>query len=266
MMATKKVRRVNSSKPTIKPSKHLVDTGLAEIYQDMGITMALLTRQSQTEYTRITPYVKCRDFLVDVYSYSKAKKTFAIYGMSFDPTKELPAEDGVYLAMIFPNEKAEEAFKTALPQLHAIELANEMEVTEFYPGVEGKVSLLTGSKKWLRNCLTFSLYTALIRCLSYGVGDNWLASMKKEFSKKTDGRLVSSVADETWERILADLKTIEVKQFCGFDPNKDSVGTIHHNSGFFSVFGSHRELSQDAVRTNTHWKHFREQGWKLHTN
>lgn len=261
MIATKK-----SPQPiSIKKSPNLVENGLAEIYQDMAITMALLTRQEPTEFTRITPFVKCRDFLCDVFTYAKANKVFGIWGMQHDPTKDKPQEDGLYIACIFPNETKQANFERAIEQLWAIEMANGMEPTEFIPHIDGGTGILIADKGWLRSCLSFSLYTSLLRCLSYGIGEDWLKGMKTTFAKKTDGALVLSVSDEVWELVLNNLDLLKLPDFCGFDPTKVDVSWIHHNSGFYSVFGKHRELRVDTVRQNAHWKHFKEQGWKLAT-
>ena len=256
-----------SNRPiSILKSPHLSDEGLGEIYQSVALKMALLTRQGPGEFTRITPYVVCRDFLVDVYTYNKANKAFQVYGMKFDPTLERPQLDGVFLSLIFPTNETQENFEKNLEVLFNIELANGMEVSEYIPVEdEKKTTVLLGSAKWLANCLTFSLYTALLRVLCYKLGDDWIHSMSTEHSKKTDGVLVTSIARETWEKILSDLKLLKTEVFCGFDPSKSDVFTVHHNSGLFSVFGTHRELSVSLLRNNKHWKQFKAQGWKLHT-
>ncbi len=238
---------------SVKVSPNVVENGLGEIYQSMSTKMALLTRQSPLEFTRITPFVQCRDFLVDVYTFIRAGKTeFSegdIYGMTLP--KDSPAEDGAYLQLIFPSPAAQACFEKQLPFLHAIEKANNYKVTELLLG-----GVLVGDKQWLTNCLSWSLYTSLVRCLCYDFGEeqDWIKAMATKHKGSTDGKLVASVAGEVWINVLCDLALLTAEDY-----------VIHHNSGFYSVFGTHRELSKKEIKNNKHWKHFKELGWPLHT-
>ena len=81
-------------KITTKISK---EPHLSEIYQSMITKQALLRKISNTEYERITPFVLCRDFLVDVYTFSKAKRDFSIYGMSFNGATESQDYNNIYI-------------------------------------------------------------------------------------------------------------------------------------------------------------------------
>ena len=83
---------------------------LAEIYQSMRTKQALAIPTNKDTFERITPYVLCRDFLVDVYTFSEAKKAFQIYGMEFDGTKHSPSWDGVYLLQQFPDAATKQHF------------------------------------------------------------------------------------------------------------------------------------------------------------
>lgn len=252
---------------TISDSKNLKENGLGEIYQSMAMKMALLTQQGPGEFTRITPYVQCRDFLVDVFTFSKVGKTFEIYGMSHNPELDKPQEDGVYLSIIFPNEKAQKNFEANLDHLYQIEAMNEIGFTEYVPQEKANYGVVLADRAWLQNCLTFSLYTSLLRvfCYDVDVDEGWIVAMKTRHKGSTDGALVSSVDDETWVRALENLQNIKTDTFCGYDPKTTNIHTIHHTSGFYSVFGTHRELDAALQATNAHWKYFKEAGWKLFT-
>ena len=183
---------------SIKKSANIKDGRLGEIYQSMAVTMAILTRQGENEFTRITPFVKCRDFIVDVYSFALANKSFQIYGMEFDPGKEKPSMDGVYLQLIFPNPKAQKHFEEQLMSvLQPIEMINGMDLTEYIPLEEKQQAVLIADKRWLASCLSWSLYTAIVRCLCYDLGpsgqDNfgWIKAMSTAHKNQTDGKLVS---------------------------------------------------------------------------
>ena len=254
----------NQIKPnlTITKSPSVTDGGLGEIYQSMDLKMALLRPEGEG-YIRITPFVKCRDFLTDVYTFSRMapKRKFAIYGCQFDPKKEEVPTDGVYMELRFPSPNVKETFQQNLARLHEIEVHNNLVPTSTVD--LGETTVTIGAAKWCANCLLFSLYTSILRLLCYPIREDGLLD---KGTKGTDADLFNSVAPETWRRILMDLDSIRTEEFCGFSPQDNSTGTIHHNSGFYSVFGSHRELDSSLIKENKHWKHFKEQGWKLHTS
>jgi hypothetical protein len=244
---------------SISKSPHVKEDGLSELYQSMGLKLALL-KGSGDQFVRITPFVQCRDFLVDVYTFSKVGRKFEIYGMEFDPTKEKPATTYIAMALIFPNKEAKTNFDFNLNKLHVIEAMNEYTLTAVFDVDGGKTTVTVGDGWWLNSCLSFSLYTSILRLLCY-------KKDVEDWSKLTgtDGDLYKSVHQTVWDKVLPELKTLALPDFCGFDAKKQDVSTIHHNSGFYSIFGSHREINLNSVRQNSHWKHFKELGWPLST-
>ena len=234
---------------------------LAEIYQSMAVKQALL-RGVEGVYERITPYVLCRDFLVDVYSFSLAKKKFDIYGMSFQGDKEKPEYRHLPILLRFPSTQAKQAFLKHLPLLRQLEDRNRWGWTDIYQ-VNALELVAEGSAEWLSSCLLVSLYTFLLRALCYDFeitsdDQHWILAFGK--LKGTDPRYAGSIADSTWKMIFNDLSILRTTDFCGFDVTTEATRTVHHNSGFISVFGYHSELSQSAVRKNAHWQHMQKQG------
>lgn len=260
---------MSSSGLKITISDKLVEKGLAEIYQSMEVKMALLTSQGQKEFTRITPWVKCRDFLVDVYTYAEANKKFQIYSMEYDPEKlGKPQTSAVYLQVEFPKKKkAKEVFKEQIGLLHKIETQNGFDPTEVYEtGDDKETVVLVGDKKWLYSAISFSLYTSLLRILCHKeLGNDFISGFIKKHESSSDHPLVKSVDPSVWEKVLGNIKLLKMEEFCGFSPKSQNIGTIHHNSGFYSVFGSHSEMSETLVMKNSHWKHFTKLGWKMFT-
>lgn len=255
----------------VKVSTHakVKDDGLAEIYQTMDCKQAILIPTDKGEFTRITSLVQCRDFLVDVYTFDEVGRSFLIYGMRNPSVR--PSREGVFLYLVPPKEEMKEQFQKNITLIHNIEIVNYFEPTQVFE-VEGddKALVIVGDKKWLMSCLSFSLYSSLLRVACYELGDNWIESMRQQYKKKkekaTDAMLVNSVSDKTWDRILSDLSILDMATFCGFEPKKTDEYTIHHNSGFYSVFGTHRELDQDTLRSgNLHWQHFSKEGYDLYT-
>ena len=234
---------------------------LAEIYQSMTVKQALL-RGSGGVYERITPYVLCRDFLVDVYSFSNAKKDFNIYGMAFNGSKEQPEYHHLPILLRFPSKQTKEIFLNHIPLLYDLEDHNRWGWTDLYQ-VNDLEIVAEGSAEWLSSCLLVSLYTFLLRALCYDFeitsdDQHWILAFGK--LKGTDPRYAGSIADSTWKMIFNDLSILRTTDFCGFDVTTEATRTVHHNSGFISVFGYHSELSQSAVRKNAHWQHMQKQG------
>lgn len=249
---------------TIPKIKKLAKEGyLAEIGQSMNLKMALLRKDGPDEYTQLTPHVKCRDFLCDVYSSDLEKCEFGIYGMK-GLWPQHPDWTGVYLSLRFPNIAARMEFNINLAKLHELEKKNNRSPSLYFNSgdLEG---IIIGDKAWLTNTLNFSLYTFLLRVLCYTHTDNgWLDTFaKKDFS---DSKYVKSIHKTIWTQILhGAIDIIKTDEFCGLSFKADGTGAVHHNSGFISVFGSHTEINTETVRKNAHWKEMKARGFKLHT-
>lgn len=249
----------------MKITTKLAPAYLAQRSQSMTLQLALL-RPDGKNYERITPLVLCRDFLCDVFTFSKAKQDFGIYGMSFKGKTDAPYYKNVLLQAQFPNEQAEKSFREHLPLLHALEKHNNHELTEVFKTDAGE-TVVMGSPFWLENCLKFSLYTFLLRVMCYDFSPkdtNWIAEFGKA-SNTSDGRYAKSVATDSWEKILKDLHSLDTDEFCGFEVDPKNISTIHHNSGFISVFGSHTEINTASVKKNKHWALMKERGFTLST-
>lgn len=241
--------------------------GYAEIGQSQHTKQALLVREGDLKFRRITGFVLCRDFLVDTYSFAKENKDFGIYGFSFKGSKMQPDWNSCNIMMKFDSPASRENFLTHVEQiLHKIEKQNKIDPTVIFSIAGDDNNLVVvGDVKWLQNCLTFSLYSLLLRCMCYKYdgSKDWITVFSKMHS--SDSKYIASVPRKTLDKVLADLSLIETKTFCGFDPKKHGTGTIHHNSGFISVFGSHTEISEDTVRENQHWQTLTKAGLESHT-
>ena len=245
------------------------DGGYTEISQSQTTKQALARRMGEHHFERITGYVKCRDFLVDSYAFAKANKDFGIYGFSFPGSKIQPDWTGAYLVHLFSGKEEKNNFLQNIGYIHAIEHANGLPQTVIYEASDTEL-VTVGDKRWLHNSLTLSLYTFLLRMACYkdystskepNVGE-WIMNFgKQQFS---DSKYAASVAVKTWDMVLGNLKLLETKEFCGFEPGKVSVGTIHHNSGFISVFGWHTEINPKTAKSGEHWKIMAERGLEMH--
>jgi hypothetical protein len=241
------------------------DQGLAQIYQSMSLKMALLEKTGDKSFNKITSFCVCRDFLNDVYSFALAKKDFGIYGFSFPSGSKQPDWTGMHLLLQFPNDAAHATFEKNLVYIHEVEKRNKVPLTQVYESDFNGCYVVVGDKFWLSNALTFSLYTFLLRSACYKVGNvkdalEWLASVAKQDT--SDAKYAASIAPDTWKKVLNDMSLIKTDEFCGFDVKTAGTGTIHHNSGFISVFGWHSEISPNTVKQNKHWQIMQERGLK----
>ena len=238
---------------------------LSEIYQSMQVRQALLHKISDTEYERITPFILCRDFLTDVYTFSQAKQDFSIYGMSFKGSTQSPDWDKVYILLRFPDKKARENLYQHSIILFSLEHNNKIYPhTEIYD-ISELESLVVGPREWLKSCLTFSLYTFLLRafCNEFiASSTNWWIAFKEKLG--IDAGYTNSINPETWETILNNLSILYTDEFCGFPVSTEhnNLHRIHNNSGFISIFGRHTEINPLHVRDNKHWQIMQQKGIK----
>jgi hypothetical protein len=260
--------RVKKEKVLALPDKIIINKyngkgGLAEIYQSMVVKLALLKKTDTLGvFDQICPFVQCYDFLCDAYTATKEKIKFGIYGFSWDGTTKEPEYDGVYLIIKFPNTVAEADFNKNIHFLHDIEDKNKIERTKFVK-TDDLTGFIKGSKDWLNNCIKLRLYLFFFRAFSYPLKtDDWVTELGgQEYS---DSSYIKNLNRESWDRILNDLTSIHTDFWCGLEM-KNKVGAVHHNSGFFSVFSKHSEMSPKTVRENKHWITMKDRGFKLFT-
>ncbi len=239
---------------------------LSEIPQSMGNRYAILVPKTENELLQVTPTVKCRDFLCDVYSSGLQGVDFSIYGMSWNGTVDKVPMDRVRLLVSFPSEEIKKDFITNLALLHTIEKHNGITLTEIAEIDESTSPELVviGDAMWLGSVLLFSLYTFLLRVLCYKHDHNsdWI----EEFSNKSfsDSRYMKDCPRETLNRVLNDLRSLvfPLNEWNGLTYAKDGTGRVHHNSGFVSVFSRHGEIRPDIVKQNSHYQHFVKLGWE----
>ena len=235
--------------------------GLAEIYQSNAVKMSLVEKtQNPNEFREITARVVCADFLTDAYSASNQKTKFAIYGFSWDGTQKTPDLESVNIHIVWPSKQTKEFFIKNLHFIHAIEEKNGIEKTQFHD-LDELTGIIIGNKAWIQNCLTTRLYFFLFRCFSYEFKTNdWITEMSK--MGVSDSQYVQNLPIKSWNIILNNLSSIHTDYFCGFDFKKDGTSTVHHNSGFFSTFSTHREQNPASVKKGKHWNEMKARGFE----
>lgn len=243
--------------------RYTKQASLAEIGQSMNARFAIL-RSMDGGYEQITPLVKCRDFMCDVYSSTLQKYDFSIYGMSWKGSTDKVDWNGANLLLKFPSDQAKTDFFANLKKLHQIEKNNKLTLTKITEVASDEV-VVEGNKVWLQNCLTFSLYTLLLRVFCYPLKEkDWIT----EFSKQSwsDSKYIANFDRPTLDLILDDLSLLKTTEWNGLTYAKDGVSAVHHNSGAVGVLSWHTEQSPSAVKKNTHYQELKARGLKTYIN
>lgn len=144
----------------------IADGGLNEIFQSKKFRLAFAKIDGKN-VKMLHKFVKCRDYLNDlvVEEHCPGFLKFPIYGFHGEGIK-IGKKEVVFLVEC---QDDWENVMTSLPALHDLEKKLHWKRTKFFE-VEGKPSLrlLIGSKCWKRSPLTLSIYTLLLRALTYG--------------------------------------------------------------------------------------------------
>lgn len=237
---------------------------LAEIGQSMNIRFAIC-RPEGDKLIQLTPTVKCRDFLCDVYSSTLQKTDFSIYGMSWKGTTDSPPWDGVYLLVQCPDKKAMDNFDKNISKLWAIEDKNGYTRSQVQT-VSELERIVVGQKDWINSVLSFSLYTLLLRIFGYTLkadNEDWI----KDFAGQgaSDSKYIANFPRESLDKVLNDLSLLKMEEWNGLSYKEHGTGGVHHHSGIVSLFSFHSECNQGTVRKNKHWQEFQKLGFKTYT-
>jgi hypothetical protein len=141
-----------------------------EIYQQKEVRFAFGRENEDTTITQCHTFVRCRDFLNDVIVESNypGSISYPIYDFSYDAKKYPISKDKTILLV-----KAPKYFEFILK---GTSLINEFEekagwnLTTIEEGFDDKEKILvvTGPPEWMQATYLISLYSMLIRILSYG--------------------------------------------------------------------------------------------------
>ena len=245
-----------------KPDQHMMERyGSATI-----LRLALLKQEGPEKFEQLMPLVRCKDFICDVYWSSFGKTDINFYGMKWNGKKDSPDWEQVNLLVNFPNKEMQNFFMENLQHLWEIEGANGIPLTQVFTVDECNVVLL-GNKKWLSNLLYLSLYVFLIRLMGVKpiATEDWIGELQEQ-TGTIDGKFLSTISKETLRKVFSELDLLASDKWCGFEIEEKTKYTIHHNSGFVSIFGFHDEMNPNNVKTNFHWQEAKQKGLELYTN
>jgi hypothetical protein len=197
-------------------------------------------------------FVQCRDFLNDVLVCTQEKMEIKIYGFSY--TLEDPAIDQEQTSLLLKMTDARclKNFQENLCILEEIEEQlgfsdTRVELAE-YPTQKEAVVWVLGDPRWQKATSFFSLYTYLLKCLTYQYKEkkNWREEVR-DMGTKESGYMNSEYLDfliSNAEDILSKYKTVS-----GFHNQKQvEKYTLHDYCGFIAL----QEIMKDK---NSYWEH-----------
>lgn len=210
---------------------------LCEIPQDNKTEFALCRYDDESnQLIQCHQFVHCRDFMGDAQVGAETNQDMAIY--SFRYLKSYPRidQENTSLLMRLPDSGSLKAFQENLSVLRSIEEVVNWEKTHAslvdYPGND-KIVWVLGDGAWQKSGLGFSLYTYILKCMTYRYKDKtkWMEEVKT--MKTVEARYMDP---DYLTFIFNNLDDIvgKYKNFSGYNVPKD-IGTIHNFTGFHSM-------------------------------
>ena len=198
---------------------------LAENWQYKKLQFSYLQKDKDNNYTNITPWCKCRDFLNDsLYCFLNKKPTIEIYNYKH------PEFDEDYKVLLGIKSVEQKELNNILYNFYYIaELENFYNLTktsEIFQDTEEnntkKILIIKPSSFWLKDTIKFSLFTYLLRLCSYNLL-NYLCSYnllnyktktifdtvsKESKNTSNDYGLIQSSLEEVYNYFILNLNTI----------------------------------------------------------
>jgi len=241
-MQSKNTEQVSKDKLVGKDvnfAAHPDKRGLCEIGQTNETELALCRYDDETNrLLQCHQFVHCRDFMLDAMVGVESNKDMGIFGFQYLKTYPRPDAANMSLLLRIHGDGRLKDFEKNLPILKNIEdfmgWGQTVASLVDYPGKE-KIVWVLGDPKWQKCALTFSLYTYLMKCLTYPISDS-----SKWMDEILANRSVESgyMNKDYLNFLFANLDDIiaRYKNFSGFnDQPNTAIGIIHSYTGFHSM-------------------------------
>lgn len=155
----------------VEPSKQT--NHLAEIMQNNKTQFALCRYDEATnKIIQCHQFVHCRDFMLDALVGVEDNRDMGIYGFSYSKENPRPDIDTTSVLIKFVSDGALKCFQNNFDILRSIEdqMGFNHTIVEVvdYPQKE-VVAWVVGDARWQRATVLFSLYTYLLKCLTYEI-------------------------------------------------------------------------------------------------
>jgi len=202
-----------------------------EITQNSKTKFSFLD-EKEDHFVELFSPVKCRDFLGDCIFSKHTGKYETIYG--FKAPTELNL-DKTKLLITSENEEDISNIRKNLSYLLKIEAKNKLEPTiivDLEPTEDTTPKIvLIGDSKWMANVATISLYSYLIRRLSYE--DPKPNKIKEGNEKEYEDKL-----GKNYKTLLNNISKIAIPVINNTGWNETNISCAHNSSGFVALFSS----------------------------
>ncbi len=203
-------------------------------YHDVGFAYAHLDGEN---INQLCGYFVCRDFLGDALFAEEQGKKAQIYGFSWTPSKQKIDRDKTRLLLQFSSPELEKAFKKNLSILHGVEKDNDFALTVLTDSDKELELLVEGDSRWQASVVLISLYSFLLKCLTYDIKE--VEDIVGKYEDSNEANLAQNTLKKL-PKILKNLKRFgideESKKFTVTGTqDKSMTSTIHHYSGWHSV-------------------------------
>lgn len=203
-------------------------------YHDVGFAYAHLEGEKAKQ---LCGYFVCRDFLGDALFAEEQGKQAKIYGFSWTPSKQKIDRDKTRLLLQFSSLEMKKAMEKNLSILHGVEKDNDFTLTTLTDSDKDSELLVEGDSNWQASVVLISLYSFLLKCLTYDI------KKVEDIVEKYEDSNEANLAQNTLKKLPKILKNLrrfgldeESKKFTVTGTqDKSMTGTIHHYSGWHSV-------------------------------
>jgi len=253
----------------ITPNPHInLNQKLDQVDQYISNKYSFVTKLNSETVSIAHPYVKCRDFLNDVLIFSNyiKKDIDRVYGFTFNIDSNFINWADPQLLIKYEKKEHLDLFIKNINYLHYFETFYELSYTKVEETNSKKTILVSFSPFWVSNTLSLSLYTFILRCLSYPLEDNFWEYIKnyKIINKDWQGKPYTNVNPEGY--LLIDINPDNLSSFIQNLPqiveqnenydylqyhiNNDNKYSIHDQAGFVSFLMYHSESILNNIEKN----------------
>lgn len=194
----------------------------AEIFQSLDIKFSFVKKIDSNTYEQVSNPIKCRDFLGDCIWSKSSGKAANIYGFYYN-YQDTPYDlDKLRLSLTFPDLESLDNFKNNISTIKDIENKYKISPSKIKKTDDEYTLIIESSKVWQSARWKLSLFTFLIKCMSYKT-INDLQSPEDSY--------ITVLTEEVKHKLMS-----KVKRFNKEVPaNENDIHTVHNYSGFVSI-------------------------------
>jgi len=221
--------------------------GIAVEGQNLEVEFAHC-RKIDGDWTNVSHFSVCRDFLGDAIYATEIGKSVSIYGFKYDPKKNPLDPTNCSIGIKFPNMDTMQFFIQNYPRLFTMGKLFSPKTVDTFP--QEQIIVLTFNKLWGKSTFAISYLSYILKCLCYELDPNkdlldQIEGMRYNQYNSWDGTTDSVAIKEAGylkntKDLVAKLPKVIAKLLKKL-PNSHGMGddtaihTVHNNSGFYST-------------------------------